>query len=281
MKNTFALFAVAGLTAYGFSSFTFQQNEQQDQPKKTRHIKITKIDNGSKMELDTTLSGNDVFVWKGDTINPDKDSKKFSPSEFDKIHNPDGDKNGLKKVRIYQYGGDKSGDSARWKSDPDNDVEIFSEEAGDSAQKKIIIHKRLKDGTSDDRFIYFNGPNGENFPPMPPMPPMPHINLMRHNNAEGIIDLNDPNIISFKKKKMSGDREKIEIIRKKSKPSENMDFNFQMDDAMVVPEPPEPPVFENEINNDESVNKEIRKEIRVEVKKDSIQDKDLSPKQNK
>ena len=281
MKNSFALFAVAGMTAWGLTSFSFHQNDQQGQTPGNRHIKITKMENGNIMELDTTLSGNDIFVWNGDTINSDQDNKKFNPSVFDKIHHPDGEKNVHKKIRIYQYGGGKGNDTTRWQSEPDKDVEIFSEDAGDSAQRKIIIHRRLKEGTADDRIIYMNGPNGENFSPMPPIPPMPPIKMRRSNHAERIIDLNDPNIISFSKKKMSGDREKIEIIRKKSQTTNSINLDYQIDDAMAIPDLPDPAVFDIEFNNNDSIKKEIRKEIRVEIKKDSLLERDLPPLQNK
>lgn len=281
MKNTFALFLAAGMATWGLSSFSFYPNDQHIQSQKLSHIKITKIENENKMELDTTLLGDDLFVWNGDTVNSDKVNKKFNPSRFDKIHYPDGGKNLHKKIKIYQYGAGKDGDSTRWQSDPNKDVEIFSQDASDSAQKKIILRKRLKDGTVDDRIIYLNGPKGENFLTMPPMPPMPPMNFKRSNHPERIIDLNDPNIIFFRKKKMRGDREKIVIIRKKLKHSDNMNFDFQMDDAMALPESPEPPVFDNKFNIDDSLKKEIRKEIRVEIKNDSLLEKDLIPKVNK
>ena len=281
MKNTFALLGVAGLAAWGLSSFSVYQKAQQAQPQMKRHIKITKIENGNKLELDTRLSGNNVFVWNGDTINPDKDSKKFSPSGFDKIHHPDGGGNSHKNIRIYQYGDSKTGNSTGWQSDPGKDVEIYSQDAGDLAQKKIIIHRRLKDGTVDDRIIYLKGPNGESFPPMPPIPSIPPMKMRNDHHGESTIDLNDPNIVSFRKKKLSGDREKIEIIRKKSEIANNMNVDYQMDDGMAIPEPPEPPVFMDEFNNDDTLKKQIRKQIRVEIKSDSIHVRQLPHLENK
>jgi hypothetical protein len=79
----------------------------------------------------------------------------------------------------------------------------------------------------------------------------------------------------------SGDREKIEIIRKISEGSENMNFDFQFDDSMMVPEPPEPPIFMNEFNKAEKGPKVIRKEIKVEEKKDSEIQDEVKPKENK
>jgi phosphomannomutase len=79
------------------------------------------------------------------------------------------------------------------------------------------------------------------------------------------------NLISFKKKKMSGDREKIEIIRKKSQADENMNFNFQMNDDLGVPEPPEAPEFDFDFDFDESTGEVIEEKIIEEEKNDSIQ----------
>lgn len=68
---------------------------------------------------------------------------------------------------------------------------------------------------------------------------------------------------------MSGDREKIEIIRKKSEANEVMNFDFDMNDAMGIPEPPEPPVFEYDFDIEESASEEIEKEINGQGKNDS------------
>jgi hypothetical protein len=281
MKSTLVLLGIAGMTALGLSSFSSDQKDQDPQPKKTRHIKMMKMEDGKKMELDTVVSGDDVFVWKGDTINPDKDIKGYSPSEFDKKNHPGGDNAGHKKVKIYKYKGNQPGDSGSWDVDADNDFQIFTKEEGDSAQKKIIIRKRMKDGDEEDRIIYLNEQDGEHFPPMPPMPPMQHMRMMRDNQNRKVIDLNDPNIISFKKKKMSGDREKIEIIRNKSKEGENMNFNFQTDDALVAPEPPLPPDFKFDYKVEKPMKKEIRKQMRIEEKKDQKTEEEAAPTETK
>jgi hypothetical protein len=163
MKNTFALLGM-GLAAILLSSSAIAQNTKETN--ETRHIKMTKIENGKKMELDTVLTGNDVFIWNGDTIGPAKHIKRFSPSGFDKMHNID--------VKVDRKDG----------------------------KEKVMIYKHFPPMPPE--------------PPMPPMPPMRHFKMMKGTNSGRVIDLNDPNIISYKKKNMSGDREKIEIIRKKS-----------------------------------------------------------------
>ena len=266
MKNTFLLFGITAMATLGLSSFAFGQDKQEEQSKKTRHIQLTKIENGKTMHLDTVLHTDEVFVWNGDTLNPEKHIKRFSPSEFDKKHNPGGKQDRIKRIKIYEPGGDNDSDSGSWEMDSEDTLHIFTGEEGDSLRKKIIIHKRHGDGDERDNFIYLNHGDGKNFPPIPPMPPMPHIRMMHGNSTKGMINLNDPNIISFKKKKMSGDREKIEIIRKKSEPVEEMDFNFEMDEVMQVPEPPEPPMIEEDSLSGEKSRKEIRIERRMEEK---------------
>jgi hypothetical protein len=217
MKNTFALLGM-GLATFLLSSSAIAQKTQES--KETRHIKMIKIENGKKMELDTVLTGDDVFVWNGDTLNPVKHIKRFSPSGFDKMHNID-----------------------------------------------IKVDRR--DGKE---MIFFDGENMKNFPPMPPWPPMRHMKMIKGANSGRVIDLNDPNIISYKKKDMSGDREKIEIIRKKSETPEHTNFEFEFNDELVAPEPPES-IREFEDNNrkmkitekDIELNGRKSKEIKVEV----------------
>ncbi|MDP3435022.1 MAG: hypothetical protein Q8T04_18945, partial [Bacteroidota bacterium] len=203
---TFALLGM-GLATFLLSSPVIAQNTKET--KETRHVKMTKIENGKKMELDTVLTGNDVFIWNGDTIGPAVHIKRFSPSGFDKMHNID--------VKVDRRDG----------------------------KEKVMIYKH--------------------FPPMPPMPPMPpvrHMKMMKGANSGRVIDLNDPNIISYKKKNLSGDREKIEIIRKKTEEAEHANFEFEFNDELMAPEAP---VLMNEFDNEASDKKKVRKEIEVEV----------------
>lgn len=81
-----------------------------------------------------------------------------------------------------------------------------------------------------------------------------------------MINLNDPNIISYKIKDLKGDREKIVIVRKKSEGPENMTFDINMDDELMPPPPPEAPEIIREFNNGESQIKIIRKEKKMEGK---------------
>ncbi|HLN74041.1 MAG: hypothetical protein ACM3O8_13795 [Methylococcaceae bacterium] len=228
MKNKLKLLVIGSISAIMLiPGFAFSQAQD---VKKTRHIKMMKIENGKKMEIDTVLTGNDVFVWNGDTINPEKHIEKFSPSEFDKRH-PE------KVHKMIMH------------ADSGEDVRIITEE-GDTVGEKIIIHKRMRDGNDNDHFIYLNRPGGYHFPPVPGAPAVPHIKRFKGMNNSKMINLNDPNVISFKKKDMSGGREKIEIIRKKTSDSDNMNVDIDIDDALQVPEPPMPPMMEGTMDQD-------------------------------
>lgn len=274
MKNYFALGATTAMGAMILvSSFAF--TDAQDQ-KKMRHVKLTKIENGKTMHLDTMLSGDDVFIWNGDTINPEKHIREFSPSGFDKLHNTD-KMDRQKRVRIYKGGAGRDMDQLMLHSDSGEDFQIFTEE-GDSVGKKIRIHKRLRDGNAEDHLIFLDERAGRHIPGVPPVPPVPHIRQFRHQNSAKGINLNDPNVISYKKKDIGGGREKIEIIRKKTTETENFDFDFETNHLMSVPAPPAPPVVDEEIIKKEQkkVEKEMQKiekqQQKIQQEKDSLEE---------
>lgn len=275
MKNNFAVWGIGGVAAAMLiSSFTFTQNQDQ---KKTRHVKLTKVENGKTMHLDTMLSGDDVFIWNGDTINPEKHIREFSPSKFDKLHNTD-KMDRQKRVKIYKGGAGPDMDQLILHSDSGEDFQIFTEE-GDSVGKKIRIHKRLRDGNAEDHLIFLDERAGRHIPGVPPVPPVPHIRQFRHQNSAKGINLNDPNVISYKKKDIGGGREKIEIIRKKTTETENFDFDFETNHLMPVPPvPPVPPVVDEELIQKEQkkVEKEMQKiekqQQKAQQKKDSLEE---------
>ena len=276
MKNKLVLWTIGSLSAtLLISSFTFPQIQDK---KKTRHIKLTKIENGNKMEIDTILSGDEVFVWKGDTIKPEKHIKKYSPAEFDRLH-PTQKEKGPAKIRIIERHNGEEGDRMIMHSDSGKEFEIITDD-GDTTGKKIYIHKMLRNGDERDHLILLDEEDGSDFPPIPPVPPVPHMKRFRAMHSGKSIDLNDPNIISYKKKKISGDREKIEIIRKRTNEVEEMDFDFNMEHTMDVPEPPMPPDIED-IQQGKADSDQLKQEIEVEKKINEEKIKENQPKQNK
>ena len=246
MKNKLLSFGTIGLTGVLLSSFMFvQKGDENQEPKKSRHIKVTKIENGKKMELDTVLTGNDVFVWNGDTINPVRHFGKSGHPEFNKMHRVDVDfdrQNG--KEMIFKHRINKPGEPMIYNMDSDDDMEIITEDV-DSLGKRIVVRKRMKDGAEDHMSIRNSDLDmlAPPAPPMPPVPPFSHLRMMKMQHGGQIIDLNDPNIVSYKKKDVKGGMEKIEIIRKKSENPGNMTFDFNSDPELNAPEPPEAPEF--------------------------------------
>lgn len=231
-----------GITAfaiifYAASAFS-QETEKTKPPKETRHLKLVKIVDGKKMALDTVITGTDPVVWQGDTIYSPKDDEKFGAKGEEKVYRYDvqvDEKDGKKHVMVFR---DRSPKGARpfiWHSESGDD-DILNLTDGDSVAQKIIIHKRIKDGDGDHVFS-FDGPDMLHFapaPPAPPVPPVPHIKMLRHFPDSRVIDLNDPDIISYRKKELSGGREKIEIIRKKAdKKDMTFDFNY---DSLAAPD---------------------------------------------
>lgn len=262
MKNKFKLLLTGGVSAVlllPFFAFT-----QSQEPKKTRHIKMMKIENGKKMEIDTVLTGDDVFVWNGDTLSPEKHIKKFSPSEFDKRHPEPMDRDFNKRRSPIRRGGALD-DPRIMHGDSTEDIQIFMDE-GDTVGQKIIIHKMRRNGDEKDHFIYLNSPDGGQFPPVPGVPPVPHIKRFRAMHSSKMINLNDPNVISFKKKDIGGGREKIEIIRKKTKESDNMDLNMEMNHLIDIPQPPIAPEMDIEIERGDRQNM-IKEKTESETKK--------------
>ncbi len=68
----------------------------------------------------------------------------------------------------------------------------------------------------------------------------PRVVRLQRNLRGNVIDLGDPGIISYKKKKMSGGREKITIIR--NEPSEE---NMEKDVLITIPDTPGPAYWMN------------------------------------
>jgi len=218
---------MAGIAAALFSFTFIKKSDDAQNPKKERHIKMTKIENDKKMELDTVLTNDDVFVWNGDTILPEKHGQ---------VHMTVDNKGRNENVMILRHQGGRPGEPMIYNMDTGDDMEIVTENI-DPLGKKIVVRKKINDGEGDQMF-FFNDGDMKHFAPMPPIPPVSH---MRIHHSGQIIDLNDPNVISYKKKELKDGREKIEIIRKKSTEPEEMTFDFNDDDLLMPPPPPPAP----------------------------------------
>ena len=192
--------------AFLLSSFSLRENPQ-DPPrgkKKERHIKLVKVDeDGNRVELDTVLSNDNVFVWHGDTIGG-SGMKWFAKGNF----HPD------------SLPGDMDFDFD-FTNDFHRKVMIVKPDGDSITEYSYEIRTDAPDGHRD--VLVWHGDKGENrifavpeipgVPPVPPVPPVPRIRFLGNENDANSIDLSDPGIISYKRKKLKDGREKITIIR--------------------------------------------------------------------
>jgi hypothetical protein len=174
--------------------------------------------------------------------------------------------------RIFVWNGDTigSGEKFEWFGTDDFDL--------DSLTENFEFRFFESDEKGGKQFV---------FAPHPPHPPKaPHVVKLNKNLQGNVIDLSSSGIISYKKKKLSGGREKITIIR--NEPSEKeIDKNV----VVTIPEMPEPPVWmsadgsekietikvikksdgEMEITEDEDV-KILRKDGKVKILRKKVED---------
>lgn len=171
MKRLIGITGILVMAFFTLSSFSLRETPQ-DPPrgKKTvRHIKMVKVDeNGKKIELDTVIRHDKIFVWQGDTLDVDSRMKWFPKHQLE----------------------------------------------SDSVLRNFDFQFEMDEDSAGNVFIM--RPDRMHHPIVPgvPMPPhAPDVLMLRNGPATNVIDLSDPGIISFKKKKMSGKREKITVIR--------------------------------------------------------------------
>ncbi len=209
----------AALVALSFNAVA-QDTETTEGSKdvKKKHIKIVTVEDGVTTKIDTIVSGDDDMVWFGDHSfeNFEWDMENFPEmpdsammehmKNFPPPHSKDG-KGPRPRVHIYKGPGEFS------------EVREFRFDEGDSTRHMIFVKSHGEGGTG----MEFSGDR-------PPFPPG-QVHMIKHQmkNDPNMIDLNDPNIISFKKKDLSGDREKIEIIRKKSD-----DKEIEMETEVII-----------------------------------------------
>jgi hypothetical protein len=128
--------------------------------------------------------------------------------------------------RVFVWNGDTIGSAKEFKWKGKEDFKM------DSLHKNFEYRFFESDDEGDNRFI---------FAPHPPHPPkVPHIERLNKKLQGNMIDLSDPGIISYKKKKLSGGREKITIIR--NEPSKK---EIEKDIVIKIPEVPDPAVWMN------------------------------------
>lgn len=214
MKRILVIFGIWVVVFLVGSSFSLRENPQ-DPPrgkKSEKHIRIVKIDEkGNKVELDTILRGDQVFVWQGDTIGDkmewnrmEKDGFAFDSLQKDMDFDFDlSNEENFISIRT----GKKDGPMIyKFRSDSDS-LETFD-------------IRMLKDGPQGEHNMrMWHGKSGEKRTVDPGIlaPPAPPRLRFLGRQRENVIDLGDDDVISYKRKKLSGGREKVTVIRNEAK----------------------------------------------------------------
>jgi hypothetical protein len=192
------LSAAALLTVSTIAQTTAEQQADGNTVKK--HLKVVTINDGTTTKIDTVTTGDEEdFTWLGDPGLEDffGNGKEGMPPEF-----PDSLMRKNMKCFRFDFNDDEKGRHPRMRmfAGPDGKERIreFEFKDGDSIRHKIFIHR----GEEERNF----GPRMLRTMRIPAYPA----------HDQDLIDLNDPNILSFERKELSGGREKIEIIRKKT-----------------------------------------------------------------
>jgi len=232
MKRFLSITGIFALAILFTSAISILELPQDPPTKKKmkKKIKMVKVDeNGKKIELDTVIEGDNVFVWQGDTIGGSKELKWLSKDEFDmdSLHqhfemNMDID---------YEMTGDGNGRVIIIKSDDGNKriVKEFKMD-GDSMHKFLIDID--EDGEHADHDIMMWNSKGGNKMIFhsdemiggPHPAHAPKMMFIGNKKKSNVIDLSDPGIISYNKKLNKDGTEKITIVRKQV-PEEDKELN--------------------------------------------------------
>ena len=205
------------ISILSMSSFSIHENPQDTSrgKKAQKHIVVEKTDsNGSKISLDTIIGISDAFVWNGDTIggksglkwvtnNKFKSDSLLKSMNFNFEYEMDDDGEG--KVIVLKSGNGGKHTIHEFVTDVDtNKIIEVRVDTDDILKDHVMI---WNDGEVDETFF---APNISN---IPHLTNSPNVMISGKVNGDNIIDLSDPGIISYKKKKNKDGTEKITIVR--------------------------------------------------------------------
>ncbi|MCF8360623.1 MAG: hypothetical protein K9H26_17855 [Prolixibacteraceae bacterium] len=178
-------------------------------------VKTITITDGETMVIDS------VITFEGENITLDVDTFECN-RPFPNFHR-----------RFNRNSGNHMG---YWNGDIEREIEMLVETDGDSTEimviktpggkvRKIVMdrdedlrgQRRMYKYRIDDDAEWMPGQgrgHGRFFHGGPDVPTPPGVHMYR-NRQNNMIDLNDPDIISFEKKEIKGGKEKITIIRNK------------------------------------------------------------------
>jgi hypothetical protein len=184
------ILSITGILAFAvlFMSAISINDYPQDPPqkKKKKHIKMVRVDDdGKKMELDTVIEADEIFVWNGDTIGGVEELKWISEGDFDMDFDID------------------------LENDGEGNVFVMKSKDG----KAPAIFKFKSDGSNDEDIMFWNDKDHNEMILSPPH--SPKLVRIKKQKSGNVIDLSDPGIISYDKKELKDGREKITIIRNK------------------------------------------------------------------
>jgi len=197
MKTELSSFAIL-LGAILFCTVTVKASDNDSTKLDKKIIKMVKVDEKGTFIIDSTITmqAGKAVVHVDTAFYPGEPRHKFGGMAHGKGNrmmywkDEDGEN--------YNLEIDSDGDSTDILVFGDPDHESFDrmqEEEGFPSHKKIMMMS-----------------HDENMP-VPPVPPIPPC-YFSGQNSRGIIDLNDPSIISFEKKTQKDGTEKITIVRK-------------------------------------------------------------------
>ncbi len=275
MKQKFLTIGILLVTSVlSMSSFSIREKPQ-DPPhgkKAQKHIVVEKTDEkGNKITLDTIVSNDKIFVWNGDTIG--------GKSAFNWFENDEFDADSLLKNMTFNF---------EYEIDDDGENKVFVLKSGKGG--KHSIHEFVTNGDSnkvieirvdsddfmkDHNFMVWNDDEGNNtfFAPyisnLPQLPGVPKMIFSEKINRDNVIDLSDPGIISYKKKKNKDGTEKITIVRKQG----NKDEMGKTEEIILAPEHGNSDAFfrGSPMVKKIKVTKEDGKETKVEVEEKEIE----------
>ena len=221
MKRILSITGMLGIAFLFMSAITIMEAPQ-DPPKKKvkKHLKMVKVDeDGKKVELDTIIEGDKVFVWHGDSISGAKELKWISKDDFklDSLHEH------MDIDFDYEIDDDGKGNVFIMKSGKDGKTIVKEFHSKGDSGKNVFTFDILKDAEHGEHDVMmWHSDKGDNemilaAPRIHTLPDVPKIMFRGKAKKGNVIDLSDPGVISFKKKKMSGGREKITIIRNEVK----------------------------------------------------------------
>ncbi len=187
MKQFFLYTGVWIFAAFLLSSFSLRESPQ-DPPrgkKKERHITLVKVDSGGKRIELDTILTNNDVLVWNGDTIRDMDKMTWIP---------DGDS-------LMEYRFDVLSKDFR------NDHDVMAWHDSNRDNNVFVV------------------PRVPGVPEIPPVPPVPAFRFIGKGNDRNVINLSDPDVISFKKKKLKDGREKITIVR--NEPKEKGEANLE------------------------------------------------------